>query len=56
MAAAPSIFGDRRKRTILRSEAQLAFAALMTEEKVVRVAAPLAEKISDTFVRISGSA
>jgi hypothetical protein len=56
MAAAPAIFGDRTKRTIFRSEALLAFAVLMTEQKVAKVSAPVAEKISDTFVSISGSA
>jgi hypothetical protein len=56
MAAAPAIFGDRTKRTLLRSEALLAFAVLMTEEKVVRVFAPLVGKISETFIRISGTA
>jgi hypothetical protein len=55
MAAAPAIFGDR-KRTIFRSEALLAFAVLMTEQRVAKVSAPVAEKISDTFVSISGSA
>jgi hypothetical protein len=56
MAVAPAIFGDRTKRTIFRSEALLAFAVLMTEQKVAKVSAPVAEKISDTFVGISGSA
>jgi hypothetical protein len=54
--SAPATFGDCTKRTILRSEALLAFAVLMTERKMVRVSTPVAEKISDTVVCISGSA
>jgi hypothetical protein len=39
-----------------RSEALVAFAVLITEQKVVRVSAPVAKKIANPFVDTSGSA
>jgi hypothetical protein len=43
-------FGNRTKQTILWSDALAAFAARMTEQKVVRVSAPIAKKIADPLV------